>query len=76
MKRTQDEQRKYDWVRGKRGSVLIYAGRTPNKDDYGLVRTDRSFGERDVLRNLFYFDLLTGKALQDAQELYARSQET
>ena len=68
-KKTTQEIPLYDWIPGREGKALIYVGRKPSKDDPGITR--RGVGPpTDALFTLYKKNLLTGKALLAAQELW------
>lgn len=73
MKKRTEELRTYDWAEGQRWNVLIYAGRKMNPDDFGVIRSVKDGSDDDALMILFKKDLLTGQALQDANDVCSRN---
>lgn len=75
--RKKEELNKYDWIPGREGQMLIYAGRTVSREDGGIMRSNKS-GKypQDVLMVLLKQGNLTGQALTDAQTYAQETQAT
>ena len=60
------EATQYDWAEGRRGELLIYKGRKPNRNDPGCWNQK----DNGCLIDLYHKGRLTGQALEDARLLY------